>query len=191
MVVGRLRGKALSMSCRLIECDILVSFWERQPRPWVWTNSAGPWVKQCEEGKNRVENLGEEVLRRGGEEERSLIQKFTVPTSSPPQILFTRRVQACGVTSVTPDSLRHLACQALLSVGFSRQEYWSGLPCPLAGDLPNPGIEHRSLMSPALAGGSFTTRATSQCRRLQANILSTPRDHSLRTSPATRVLFSF
>ena len=101
-------------------------------------------MKQCEEGKNRVENLGEEVLTRGGEEERSLIQKFTVPTSSPPQILFTRRVQACGVTSVTPDSLRHLACQALLSVGFSRQEYWSGLPCPLAGDFPNQGIEPRS-----------------------------------------------
>ena len=38
--------------------------------------------------------------------------------------------------------------------GFSRQEYWSGLPCPPPGDLPNPGIE---LVSPALAGGFFTT----------------------------------
>ena len=36
------------------------------------------------------------------------------------------------------------ACQAPLSVGFSRQGYWSGLPCPLPGDLPNPGIEPRS-----------------------------------------------
>ena len=44
-----------------------------------------------------------------------------------------------------------VACQAPLSMGFSRQEYWSGLPCPLPGDLPNPGIEPVSLMSPALA----------------------------------------
>jgi len=42
-------------------------------------------------------------------------------------------------------------------MGFSRQEYWSGLPCPLPGDLPDPGIEPESLMSPALAGGVFTT----------------------------------
>ena len=135
MVVGHLRGKPLSMSCMLIECDILVSFWEHQPRPWVRTDSAGPWVKQREEGNNRVENLGEEVLTWGGEEERSLIQKFTVPTGSSPQILFTRRV-----TSVTPDSLRPLACQAPLFVEFSRQEYWSGLPCPLPGDLPTQGL---------------------------------------------------
>ena len=32
------------------------------------------------------------------------------------------------------------ACEAPLSMGFSRQEYWSGLPCPPAGDLPNPGL---------------------------------------------------
>ena len=36
---------------------------------------------------------------------------------------------------------------------FSRQEYWSGLPCPSPGDLPDPGIEPKSLMPPALAGG--------------------------------------
>ena len=42
-------------------------------------------------------------------------------------------------------------------MGFSRQEYWSGLPCPPPGDLPNPEIEPTSLMSPALAGGFFTT----------------------------------
>ena len=37
-----------------------------------------------------------------------------------------------------------VACQAPLSMGFSRQEYWSGLPCPSPGDLPNPGIKPRS-----------------------------------------------
>ena len=44
--------------------------------------------------------------------------------------------------------------------GFSRQEYWSGLPCPPPGDLPSPGIKLVSLMSPALAGGFFATSAT-------------------------------
>ena len=53
-----------------------------------------------------------------------------------------------------------VACQALLSMAFYRQEYWIGLPCPLLGDLPNPGIKTSSLMSPPLAGGFFTTSAT-------------------------------
>ena len=41
-------------------------------------------------------------------------------------------------------------CQAPLSMGFSRQEYWSGLPCPPPKDLPDPGIESLSLAAPAL-----------------------------------------
>ena len=45
-------------------------------------------------------------------------------------------------------------------MGFSRQEYWSGLHCPPPGDLPNAGIEPASLISPALAGGFFTTSAS-------------------------------
>ena len=45
-----------------------------------------------------------------------------------------------------------VAHQAPLSMGFSRQEYLSGLPCPPAGDLPQPGIQPGSLMSPALVG---------------------------------------
>ena len=62
-------------------------------------------------------------------------------------------MRACLVIS---DSLQPygLARQAPLSMGFFRQEYWSGLPCPPPGDLPDPGIEPASLMSPALAGGS-------------------------------------
>ena len=50
--------------------------------------------------------------------------------------------------------------KAPLSMGFSRQEYWRRLPCPSPGDLPNPGIEPTSLMSPALADGFFTTSPT-------------------------------
>ena len=47
------------------------------------------------------------------------------------------------------------AHQVLLAIGFSRQEYWSGLPFPFPGDLPEPGIEPTFLTSPALAGGFF------------------------------------
>ena len=47
-----------------------------------------------------------------------------------------------------------------LSMEFSRQECWRGLPCLPPGDLPDPGIEPESLMSPALAGVFFTTCAT-------------------------------
>ena len=50
-----------------------------------------------------------------------------------------------------------IAHQALLSVKFSRQEYWSGLPFVTLGDLLDPGIEPTSLASPVLAGGFFTT----------------------------------
>ena len=50
-----------------------------------------------------------------------------------------------------------LAHQAPLSMGFSWQEYWSGLPFPPPGDIPDPEMESTCLMSPALAGGFFTT----------------------------------
>ena len=59
--------------------------------------------------------------------------------------------------SVTPWTVAH---QAPLSVGFFRQEYWSGLPCPTPGNLPYPGTEPMSLASPALAGRFFTTGTT-------------------------------
>ena len=64
---------------------------------------------------------------------------------------------SCVQLFVTPWTI---ACQALLSVGFFRQEYWSGLPCPPPGDLSDPGIELLSLTSPALVGGFFTTSTT-------------------------------
>ena len=57
----------------------------------------------------------------------------------------------------TPWTVAH---QAPLSMGFSRQEYWSGFPCSPPGHLPNPGIELAPLMSPTLVGAFFTTSAT-------------------------------
>ena len=58
-----------------------------------------------------------------------------------------------------------VVCQAPLSMEFSRQEYWSGLPFPFPGDLPEPGIDLTSLVSPALAGGFFTTSTTWETHR--------------------------
>ena len=67
------------------------------------------------------------------------------------------RVQSlCCSDSLGPHEL-YVACKAPLSMGFSRQEYWSGLPFPTLGNLPDPGIEHTSPVSPSLAGRSFTT----------------------------------
>ena len=58
---------------------------------------------------------------------------------------------------VTPRTVAH---QAPPSMGFSRQDYWSGLPFPPPGDLPDPETELASPVSPALAGRFFTTSAT-------------------------------
>ena len=64
--------------------------------------------------------------------------------------------------------------QAPLPMGFSRQEYWSGLSCPPPRDLLDPGIKSMSLGSPALADGFFTTIATWKAtawRNLKSNML--------------------
>ena len=64
-----------------------------------------------------------------------------------------------------------VARQAPLSMEFSRQEYWSGLPCPPPGDLPHPGIKPKSPASPALTGGFFTPDQESMlCNRRSVNM---------------------
>ena len=64
------------------------------------------------------------------------------------------------------------AHQGPLSMGFSRQEYWSGLPFPSPGYLPNPGIKPTSLVSPSLTGGFFTTRVTWEAQSVSHSIVS-------------------
>ena len=67
----------------------------------------------------------------------------------------------CVQLCVTPWTVAHQA-------PLSRQKYWYGFPCPLPGDLPDPGIEPASLMSPAMPGRFFTTSATweAPCRSI-------------------------
>ena len=70
------------------------------------------------------------------------------------------------------------ACQALLCMGFPRQEYWSGLPFPTPGVIPIPGIEPTSTVAPALVGRFFTTEPTRSLIREMKTCL-----HILPTSP--------
>ena len=82
-------------------------------------------------------------------------QKFS-KLVTPENKLFGAESESCNCVRffATPWTI---AYQAPLSMEFSRQEYWSGLPYPSPGDLPDPGIKPTSLGSLALAGGFFTT----------------------------------
>ena len=71
--------------------------------------------------------------------------------------------------------------KAPLFMDFSRQEYWSGLLCPLPGDLPNPGIEPASLTSPALADGFFPTGTTWEACNQVVHMSDTDKSHFLTT----------
>ena len=77
-----------------------------------------------------------------------------------------------------------VARQTHLSMGFSRQEYWSELPCPPPGDLPNWGINLASLMSPALAGTFFTTRATWKAPRSYLHAMEQLSPSATSTEPS-------
>ena len=85
------------------------------------------------------------------EEPRQYKQRTKLGVSQSLTSNYTTCVCVCSVVfnSVTP--------WAPLSMGYPRQEYWSGLPFPFPGDLPDPGSEPVSLVSPSLAGRFYTT----------------------------------
>ena len=74
------------------------------------------------------------------------------------------------------ETLWTVTCQAPLSMGFPRQNTGVGCHTPLQGNLPNPGIELMSLMSPVLASEFFTTSATWQKRKWQPTLVFLPRE---------------
>ena len=89
------------------------------------------------------------------------------------KIIYFQNGYACCITSVVSSSfvtLWTVAGQTPLSMGSSRQEYWSGLPCTLPRDHPDPKMEPMSLTSPALAGGLFTSHTTWEAQLLTLRI---------------------
>ena len=74
-------------------------------------------------------------------------------------------------------------CQAPLSMGFSRQEYWSGLPCPPPGDLPDPGIESRSPAASALQVVSLPQATGEAPKQLQNSIKTNKQQPTITTKP--------
>ena len=88
------------------------------------------------------------------------------------------RERACSASRVQPFVAPWtVARPAPLSMGFSRQESWSGWPFPLPGDLPNPGIEPMSPVSPALAGRFFTTEPPGKLYRRASRPQKAKRKH--------------
>ena len=84
-----------------------------------------------------------------------------------------RLLSCSGVSSsATPWTV---ACQAPGSTEFSRQEYWSGLPFPTPGDLPDQGIKPKSLASPALAGRIFITAPSAKPSEVYSSVQSLSR----------------
>ena len=85
---------------------------------------------------------------------------FFLDSYSRPQVYPEPLTLCCGPSRFSCvrlfATLWTVALHVPLSMGFSRQEYWSGLPCPPPGDLPDPGTEPVSLMFPAFADGLFT-----------------------------------
>ena len=78
-------------------------------------------------------------------------------------LCYAKSLQLCPALYKPMDCI---ACQAPLSMGFPRQEYWSGLPCSPPGDLPDPGIELASLLSSALASRISITSSTWEAHTL-------------------------
>ena len=93
------------------------------------------------------------VFSESGQEPRLLFTSVAPAPGTPPCVLCVLSLARLFAAPWT------VARQAPLSMGFSRQGYWGGLPFPPPGDLPHPGIKSTSLMSPAVAGGFYTTTA--------------------------------
>ena len=74
------------------------------------------------------------------------------PVHTATKLLLKAKALATQLCSTLCYLVNYIACQAPLSMEFSRQDYWSGLPFPSPGNLPNPGIEHQS---PALLADSL------------------------------------
>ena len=105
--------------------------------------------------------------------ERSAPETSTAsaPSVSGPSFIKSVTVSIVSPSIFYPWTVVHLAS---LTMEFLRQEYWSGLPCPSPGHLPDPGIEPASLVSPSLAGAFFSTSVTDIFVHFSSGISGSP-----------------
>ena len=90
------------------------------------------------------------------------MQTYSISHLPLPYVQFPRGARQVAPVVSSSVTLWATACQVPLSMGFSRKEYWSELPFPPLGDLPDPGIEPASPTSPTLAGRFFIISTTFQ-----------------------------
>ena len=131
---------------------------------WPRASKPGPPALQVDSlptelsGSPNFEGKGKEVTRY-----RVFLHSKNLQPCLRTRLIYLKGLYACMLSHFNHIqlfvTLWTRAYQASLSTGFFRQEYWSGLPCPAPGDLPDPGMEPASLTSPSLAGRFFTTSA--------------------------------
>ena len=98
----------------------------------------------------------------GGQSQVNIWERWIEPMFYQMLMCVYVRVCVCALSHIRLSAATWtVAHQAPLSMGLSRQGYWSGLPCPSPRDLPEPGVEPPCLSSLALSGRFFTTSATS------------------------------
>jgi len=137
----------------------------RQAHPWSWWEHG--WVEQMSSGHWRKARCSEPLQDWEDPERELRISSESgnrwqnwAPHPVPESLGYPEVYTMCSVMSDSFATLWTVTHQAPLSMEFSKQGYWSGLPCPSPGDLPDPGIEPTSLLSPTLTGRFFTTSAT-------------------------------
>ena len=147
------------------------------PSPWFQTLPLGSWGisshpeascrgwKPLWHGQNSsgclvlAQGTAPYSIRLGLLQERDVLETSCIQQGRAVQtVVLGVHTQLCPTLCTS----RTAARQSPLPVGFSRREYWSGLPFPPPGDLPHPGVDPESLVSPALASGFFTTGTTSE-----------------------------
>ena len=126
-------------------------------------NRISMWPLRTELNRTQSKIMGLRGVGENGDDEKTLPMWVLVLRPASDRLLSACCLPLCMHAKLLQPCLTlcdPVALQAPLSVGFSRQGYWSGLPCPPPGDLPDPRLELASLTSPALTGRFFTTGVT-------------------------------